>query len=275
MKLKLGVSLLALDSKKNLNNFIKILKKEKINYLELPITKVFDNFDFNLKKFRLFKQILKKNSLKISSIQSVFFGKPDLNIFDGSKHKAILLHIKNIIKISKYLGVKNIIFGSPINRRINLKKKKQQTLVGIKIFKKIANECKKNKIIFCIEPNAKYYNCNYINSIQQAIKLVRVINSENFLINVDTGNISLENKKLVNFKKSSKLFGNFQISEKNLSRISKGNINHEKILSHFDFTKKIISLEMNNVKISDMITEVKKFKNIMYKFQTKNNEYQY
>jgi len=32
---------------------------------------------------------------------------------------------------------------------------------------------------------------------------------------------------------------------------------------------------MNNVKISDMITEVKKFKNIMYKFQTKNNEYQY
>lgn len=275
MKLKLGVSLLALDDKKNLNNFVKILKKEKINYLELPITKVFNNFDFNLKKFRLFKQLLKKNSLKISSIQSIFFGKPDLNIFDVGKHKIILSHIKNILKISKYLGAKNIIFGSPINRRINLKKKKQQTLVGIKIFKKIANECKKNKIFFCIEPNAKYYKCNYINSIQQAIKLVKIINSKNFLINVDTGNISLENKKLINFKKNSKLFGNFQISEKNLARISKGNINHEKILSHFDLTKKMISLEMNNVKIGNLITEVRKFKDIIYKFQMKNNDYQY
>ena len=75
MKTKLSISLLALDHKKNLNKFIKIIKDEKINYLELPITKIFNNFDYNLKKLRSFKNYLKKNSLKISSIQSIFLEK--------------------------------------------------------------------------------------------------------------------------------------------------------------------------------------------------------
>lgn len=265
MKSKLSVSLLALDNKKNLNEFIKIVNEEKISYLELPITKVFDSFEYNLKKLRLFKNLLKKNSLKISSVQSIFFGKEDLNIFDKSKHKAILKHMKKVLKISKYLGAKNIIFGSPKNRKIDLKKKKQQILVGFEILNKIVNECMKKNIIFCIEPNARHYECNYINSVNQAIKLVKVINSKYFQINADTGNINLENKKLVDFKKNKNLFGNFQISEKNLVRLSIGNVNHKKILGNFDLSKKIISLEMNNIKISNLKNELKKFKNLMYK----------
>ena len=75
MKTKFSISLLALDCKKNLNKFIKIIKDEKISYLELPVTKIFNNFDYNLKKLRSFKKLLKKNSLEISSIQSIFFWK--------------------------------------------------------------------------------------------------------------------------------------------------------------------------------------------------------
>ena len=265
MNLKLSVSMLALDNKKNLKRFIKILKDEKINYLELPITKIFDNYNFNLKKLRIFKQLLKKNSLKISSIQSIFFGKEQLNIFDRSQHKAILSHIKKILRFSKYLGAKNIIFESQKNKKKNLKKKLQQNLVGVEILKKIINECKKKKIVFCIEPNARYYNCNYINSILQAIKLVKKINYKNFLINADTGNISLENKRLVNFRKQKKFFGNFQISEKDLVSLSKGNVNHEKILGHFDLSEKVISLEMNNIKIINLRNEIKIFKNLISK----------
>lgn len=265
MKTKLSISLLALDYKKNLNKFIKIIKKEKINYLELPITKIFNNFDYNLKKLRSFKKLLKKNSLKISSIQSIFYGKENLNIFNRNHHKQILIHINQVLKIAKYLEAKNLIFGSPMNRRINLKKKEQQHLIGIEIFKKIAKQCEKKNIIFCFEPNSKYYKCNYINSVSQAIKLVKTINSRYFLINADTGNISLENKKLVNFKKKGNLFGNFQVSEKDLVGLSKGNVDHQKILSKFETLKKIISLEMNNIKINNLRTEVKIFKRLIFK----------
>ena len=141
MNLKISVSMLALDNKKNLKKFIKILKDEKINYLELPITKIFDNYNFNLKKLRIFKQLLKKNSLKISSIQSIFFGKEQLNIFDRSQHKAILSHIKKILRFSKYLGAKNIIFGSPIKRKLKklLQKKKK------KFKKKITTESSRSR----------------------------------------------------------------------------------------------------------------------------------
>ena len=263
MKIELSVSLLALDYKKNLNKFLKIMNEEKIKYLELPITKIFDNFNFNAKKLKLFRHLLKKHSLKISSIQSIFFGKEDLNIFDKNKHQKIILHVNKVLKISKYLGAKNLIFGSPINRRIDLKKKQKQGKIGIQILKKIITLCKNNNMILCIEPNAKYYKCNYINSVSQAIKLVNTINSRHFLINADTGNISLENKRLVNLKKKKNLFGNFQVSEKNLICLTKGRINHKKILNQFDLSKKIISLEMKNININKIRSEIKKFKNIM------------
>ena len=70
---------------------------------------------------------------------------------------------------------------------------------------------------------------------------------------------------MVNFKKQKNFFGNFQISEKDLVSLSKGNVNHEKILGHFDLSEKVISLEMNNIKIINLKNEIKIFKNLISK----------
>ena len=43
---KLAVSLLALEKKKDLIKFLEILNKEKIGYIELPISKITKNYDY-------------------------------------------------------------------------------------------------------------------------------------------------------------------------------------------------------------------------------------
>ena len=95
--------------------------------------------------------------------------------------------------------------------------------------------------------------------------LVKLINHKNFLINVDTGNIFLENDNCLGAKHNRNLFENFQISEKNLTSISKTKINHVKILKKFKIKKKFISLEMLNVNIFNIKDDIIKLKQIVSK----------
>jgi sugar phosphate isomerase/epimerase len=263
MENNLAISLLALDKKKNLDKFLSILESERIKLIELPILKIFKNYEFKKYKFLNFKKKLNKYSIKICSLQSLFYGKENLNIFIREDSQKILNHLKKVIKIAQFFGATNLIFGSPKNRVISAKNKQHQLKIALRLFKKIGNLCKKNKVYFLIEPTAKYYGCNYINNIRQGLRLIRYVNSDNFLINVDTGNIFLESENLYNYKKKNKFFKNFQISEKNLDDIRLTKCNHAKILKKFKTSNSIISLEMINQKVSNLRSQIKKFKGIV------------
>ena len=262
---KLAISLLALDKKKNLDIFLSILKSENIHFIELPILKIFKDYDFSKRNFLKFKKKLNKYSIKISSIQALMYGEEDLNIFKKQDSEKILNHLKKVIKIAKFFDATNLIFGSPKNRVLAPKDIQIQLKTSMKLFKKISQLCKRNNIYFIIEPNAKYYDCNYINNVKQALKLVKYINSDYFLINVDTGNISLEKENLINYKKKNKYFRNFQISEKDLDDIRITKCNHVKILRKFEISNRTISLEMKDQKVSNLKSQIKKFKDIVKK----------
>ena len=123
MKYKIAISLLALNNINNIERFFKLLNQNNIKYIELPISKIFKNYEFNKNKLLKFKNLLNKYDLKVSSIQSIFFGRTELNIFNTSQNKLIIEHLIKVLKISKFLGAKNLIFGSPINRYFLRKKK--------------------------------------------------------------------------------------------------------------------------------------------------------
>ena len=259
---KLAVSLLALEKKKDLIKFLEILNKEKIGYIELPISKISKNYSYDETKLAKFKNILKEYSIKVSSIQSIFYNKNNWNIFDKKKHKFILNHLTKIFRIAKYFSAKNIIFGSPKNRKFNKNDKEKDILAFFNEVAKIAN---KFDINFCIEPNARYYDCNYINNTDEAIKLVKLVNNKKFLINADTGNIFLEKDRCAAVKKNANLIANFQLSEKKLLSLSKGKINHLKILRNFTIKDQFISLEMLNTNFFELRNNVIKFKKILSK----------
>lgn len=263
MQNNLAVSLLALENMNQIDDFLKILYEKKIKYIEVPISRILDNYFFDKNKLDNFLNKISKYSVQVISIQSIFYKKEKLNIFRESDHKKILDHLQNIFEISNYIGAKNIIFGSPINRKLNDLVKKDADDIAVNLFKKIGLLCTQKKLFFCIEPNAKFYGCEYINNINQAIDFVKNVNSPNVLINADTGNIFLEDDDLSQVRKFKNLFANFQVSEKNLISLSEGNINHEKILSNFKINNQIISLEALNLKLDKIEENINYFKNII------------
>ena len=115
MSIKLSFSLLALRNIKEIESLLKILNKEKIKYIEIPISKFLPEYNIDIAKIYSLKKLLEKYEIKISSVQAIFF-KKNLNIFNLKQKKQTINHLNKIINICEILDIKNIIFGSPKNR---------------------------------------------------------------------------------------------------------------------------------------------------------------
>ena len=182
-----------------------------------------------------------------------------MNVLNSNDEDKVLNHLKKINLFCKKLKIKNIIFGSPTNRvRTNLSLNDANRNF-IKILKKISVDLRKKKLNFCIEPNSKFYKCNYINNTNQALNLLKKNKIKNVYINFDTGNALLEKDYVKVNKFDQKYFKNFQISEKNLKEI-KNHKKHVSLLKKFNLENKYLSLEMLNIDLNKIRKNLKKFK---------------
>ena len=60
MSIKLSLWLLALKDIEQIESLLKILKKEKIKYIEIPITKFLPGYNIDITKINNLKKLLKK-----------------------------------------------------------------------------------------------------------------------------------------------------------------------------------------------------------------------
>ena len=263
LKIKRAVSLLILKNyDKDINYLLDCCKKNNIDYIEIPLTLIFKNFIFNKSVADKFIKKLIRYDIKVSSVQSIFYGKK-FNIFNKSQHKQILNHLRKVCIISNKLGAKNMIFGSPKNRTKGKLSKQEAEKISINIFKKISILCNKYNINFCLEPNAKSYGCDFINKLSEAKKILKKVNYRNFLINVDTGNIYQEDDINSLPKIKNENVGNYQISEKKLGKINEKNTKHQAILKKFRPIDSFVSMEQKGLSRRNILQEIKKFNKIV------------
>ena len=259
MSIKLSFSLLALRNIKEIESLLKILNKEKIKYIEIPISKFLPEYNIDIAKIYSLKKLLERYEIKISSVQAIFF-KKNLNIFNLKQKKQTILHLNKIINICEILDIKNIIFGSPKNRLKNKLHINYANRLFKELLSKISKKLKDKKINFCIEPNARFYGCDFINNVDEALVFVKYAKLSNIFINFDTGNSILENEKINIFKNDLKYFRNFQISEKKLQQLSSTPKIHINILKKFKLDNRYLSLEMLNIDLNKIQKNIKKLK---------------
>ncbi len=51
-------------------------------------------------------------------------------------------------------------------------------------FKKIVQICEDNNLILCLEPNAKEYGCNFLNTTEDTCEFIEKIDSKNIKLNL-------------------------------------------------------------------------------------------
>ena len=260
--MKLSISNIAWDTSNDIKIY-DLIKKYGFEGLEIAPTKIMGKDPYEkIKEIKEWKEKIKKRyNLRISSMQSIWFGRTE-NLFDSKEEENILIdYTKKAIDFANVIECKNLVFGSPKNRNVNNGKNSENQ---IEIFETLGEYAYKKNTVIGMEANPKIYNTNYINDTKSALKLVKKINSKGFLLNLDLGTMILNNENLLEILRGNISYINHvHISEPWLKIIEKREMH--KILRNIlleENYKGFVSIEMAKIdeikKIEDVVKYVKK-----------------
>ena len=242
---------------------LKILKKNKIKFLEFAPNLLLNN-RFNIKEIKKVKRKYAKYGLKPFSMQSVLYNVKDAFVF-GSKFQnhTFISELKKKVILAKKLGVKIIIFGSPVSKKRFNKNRALLDKIFIKTFNIISTFCRQNNVTICLEPNPKIYKSEYLLNTKEAIMLIKKINKKNVLLNFDLG-ASLANKENVQrlVKSNISYIGHVQISAPKLKNLARYKIKIKKflkVLKKMNY-RKAVSMEVLAQKHNNLINLEKNIK---------------
>ncbi len=176
----------------------KNLKKRNIDYIEVAPTKQWaDPLAASTNEVKAYSDFWVDKGLQIVAIQSMLFNRPDLKIFENDDNrKETLEYLCGFIKLAARLGAQTMVFGSPKNRQRGTTSYHEAFSIAKDFFREIGKTAEKNGVIFCIEPNATQYGCDFVINTKQGIELVEAVNSPGIGLHLDTACMSLAGENI-------------------------------------------------------------------------------
>lgn len=272
--MKLSISNIAWEPSEDKEVF-ELIQKYGFSGIELAPPKLFkDLSNVSDEEINDYLEYMKPYNFKFPAMQSLLFGKAELKIFDESRNDT-LVYLKKIIDLAQKLDVKVLVFGSPKNRFVGDIEKNEAYTIAIDFFKELGEYAYSKDRCFCIEPNAKEYGCDFITNTDEAIQLVKDVNSKGFRLHIDSAVMSMNRENIKeSLLEALPYTEHFHISEPFLELITINKTNHEEFaatLKSLNYDK-WVSIEMKNNLLTSNVEAVKNslecIKNI-YKLECK------
>lgn len=262
--MKLSISNIAWDSE-NDKKVYELMKKYSYEGLEIAPTKVFlENPYEKLEKADMWRKNLNdKYGFKISSMQSIWYGKKERLFGTDEERKELQNYTEKAIDFAKIIECKNLVFGSPKNRNLE---ENENPGKAKEFFKSIGEYAFKNNTVIGMEANPTIYNTNYINDTKSALELIKTVDSKGFLLNLDIGTVISNNENIEEILGNVEYINHVHISEPWLKMIEKREI-HKKlksILKNEDY-KGFVSIEMAKVERIEEVEKVMEYVREVFK----------
>lgn len=262
--MKLSISNIAWDSE-NDKKVYELMKKYSYEGLEIAPTKVFfENPYEKLEKADMWRKDLNdKYGFKISSMQSIWYGKKERLFGTDEERKELQNYTEKAIDFAKMIECKNLVFGSPKNRNLE---ENENSGKAKEFFKSIGEYAFKNNTVIGMEANPTIYNTNYINDTKSALELIKTVDSRGFLLNLDIGTVISNNENIEEILGNVEYINHVHISEPWLKIIEKREI-HKKLKSILknENYKGFVSIEMAKVEKIEEIEKVMEYVREVFK----------
>lgn len=250
--MKLSISNIAWDA--NLDGEVyRYIKEKEFQGLEIAPTKLIQDhpYDQVLRAKTITKGIYEKYGLKISSMQSIWFGM-NQNIFNEEEKRFLLGYTKQAILFAEAIDCHNLVFGCPQNRSIPEGKSVDY---ADNFFIDIANYASKHNTCIALEANPVIYHTNFINTTDEAFMYAKRLNCEGLKVNIDLGTMIYNQEELSILEENIKWINHIHISEPFLAKIEHRELHCElrDLLERKSYNG-YISIEMKTMKD---ITDVK------------------
>lgn len=168
------------------------------------------------------------HGLRISSLQALLFGQPQLVIFgDEAARAATARYLKSIIQLGGALGAEALVFGSPKNRARLGRPPEEAEAIAVRFFGELGTVAADAGTCLCLEPNPEAYGCDFITRSSEGLALVRKVNSPGFRLHLDVGGMTLAGEQVgPPLLEAMAAARHFHISEPNLVPIGEGGADH-------------------------------------------------
>ena len=267
MGLRYSISNIAWDKEHDAEMYT-FLKENGIQGLEMAPTRLFDDPYDNLERSHLYARMLKNRySLEVSSMQSIWYRVSESIFGSQQEREKLLRYTRKAILFAESMGIGNMVFGCPKNRRIpEGMSEKEAEEIAVGFFRRLGDFAAEHNTVLAMEANPVIYGTNFLNGTRETCEFVKKVGSSGLKVNIDMRTMiyNKENPHLVKTYKT--LVNHIHISFPNLLPIEECEEYRtlKKVLGKIDYTG-YISVEMKNSgdiqKAKDAILFVKEFFN--------------
>lgn len=202
--------------KSELIDFLRILESCNIKFLELALNCLWeDPTIIPISEILWIRDLLMSFDIRCISVHSLTYNRKDLKLFDTLQKRIELEdYIKRYLEIMEILHCKTIVFGSPTSREIHGRSIQKCNEVFKAFLHRIDSELH-NDTWFLLEPLPASI-CEFINTCEEGVKLIKNGGFKNIYINLDTKTIIENRENINNIKNDMKYFKHCHINNPGL-----------------------------------------------------------
>lgn len=159
--------------------------------------------------------------VSIVSLQSLLFGRPDLQLFgDASSRAALKDFLMRTMDFASLLGARALVFGSPKNRLRGALSVGDATTIAAEFFRSLAPAAAERGCVICLEANPAVYGGDFLLTTADVTALARSVAHPAIGVNVDLGTMILNGEDpRAEITAARELIGHVHVSEPQLAEI--------------------------------------------------------
>ena len=170
-----------------------LLASMGVKYVEVAPTKVWDEpIEATDDAIEAYRQWWLEYGIEVVAFQSMLFTHPDYMLFDDeATRERSIQYLQDFTRLAGKMGAKRLVFGSPRNRQKGELSTEAANMIAVDVFDRIGTVAKEVGVIFCIEPNAPQYNCDFVTNAAEGIAMVDSVANEGFGLHLDAACMTL------------------------------------------------------------------------------------
>ena len=188
--LRLSISNIAWDPAED-DAVTEVLQAEGVSAVEIAPTKWRDKpLEATAAEVERYRQSWANRGLRVSSLQALLFGRPDLELF-GKTRLQLAEYLYRVIELGAGLGAHALVFGSPKNRLRGSLALGDAMASAAEFLRDIGEFAAQHGLVIAIEANPPEYGCDFVTRTNEAVALCRAIASVGVGVNGDLGGMTL------------------------------------------------------------------------------------
>ena len=198
------------------------LRNQRISGIEIAPTKWRERpLEATPAEVAAYRRVWDDRGLTIVSLQSLLFGRPELQLFgDAAIRRKMLDYLRGMVDLAAALGARTLVFGSPKNRLHGALRLSHATSIASEFLRTLGEYAHKRGAAICIEANPPEYGGDFITSTPQAIDLCLAVDHPGIRVNADLGGMTLSREDVgQSLARAVPVLGHVHASEPNLAEL--------------------------------------------------------